>query len=119
MTPDARAVLVVEDEALIAMDIQLQLEDGGWSVIGPAGTSEKALDLLEATHPRFAVLDINLGRKTSYDVADNLAARGVPFLFLSGGTKEVLPDRFRARPLLQKPIRYDELLRHVGDIGID
>lgn len=115
MTTKGRAVLVVEDEALIAMDIQMQLEDGGWRVIGPAGTSEKALELLKDDQPQFAVLDINLGRKTSFEVADSLVARGVPFLFLSGGTHEVLPDRFRTRPLLQKPIRYDELLRHVGD----
>ncbi len=118
MTDTIRAVLVVEDEVLIAMDIQMQLEDGGWIVIGPAGTPERALTLLDETQPQFAVLDINLGRKTSFDVADSLMARGVPFVFLSGGTREVLPDRFRALPLLQKPIRYDELLKHVSDVGM-
>jgi DNA-binding response OmpR family regulator len=112
---DAAPVLVVEDEVLIALDIQAQLEDAGWRVLGPAGTVDRALALLEATVPGFAVLDINLGKHTSFPVADRLAERRVPFVFLSGGTQDVLPERFRACHLLQKPIRFGNLMRILAE----
>jgi DNA-binding response OmpR family regulator len=107
---DRPLVLIVEDEVLIAMDLQAQLEENGWSVIGPAGTSGQALGLLDSSTPDYAVLDINLGSDTSFAVADRLAQGGIPFLFLSGASTEILPDRFHGQALLQKPIRFEQLL---------
>lgn len=107
---DRPTVLIVEDEVLIAMDLQAMLEDYGWSVIGPAGTTVAALALLEAEKPQFAVLDINLGNHTSFEVADQLIAHQVPFLFLSGANTDMVPDRFHAHPLLQKPIRFEQVV---------
>jgi DNA-binding response OmpR family regulator len=106
---DKPVVLVVEDEVLIAMDIQAQLEDAGWDVLGPAGTVLQAQALLSQSIPGFAVLDINLGKDTSFPVADLLAQSGVPFLFLSGASTDILPERFKSRQMLQKPISFDEL----------
>jgi len=104
------AILVVEDEVLIALDIQMHLEDAGWSVYGPVGNVMQAQALLQDRRPAFAVLDINLGKNTSFAVADELAERQIPFVFLSGGTRDVLPDRFANRDLLQKPIRFEDLV---------
>jgi DNA-binding response OmpR family regulator len=112
------SVLIVEDEVLIAMDLQAQLEDSGWSVIGPVGQSAHALTLLDSAQPHFAVLDINLGHDTSFAVADRLAEAGVPFLFLSGASNDILPDRFHTRTLLQKPIRFEQLAAAMQGVAV-
>ena len=104
------AILVVEDEMLIALDIQMHLEDVGWSVLGPVGNVTQAQALLQDRRPAFAVLDVNLGKNTSFAFADELAEQQIPFVFLSGGTRDVLPDRFADRDLLQKPIRFEDLV---------
>lgn len=59
--PDGRAlVLVVEDEMMIAFDLQMMLEDNGCRVLGPVASVDSALRLLEDTRPDVAVLDGNL-----------------------------------------------------------
>ena len=57
-------VLVVEDEALIAMDLQALLEEAGYQVLGPANSSAAALALIDNEEPDVALLDVNLGRST-------------------------------------------------------
>jgi DNA-binding response OmpR family regulator len=109
VSPTARTILVVEDDALIAMDFQAELEAAGWRVLGPVGRVAAALDLLSNGRPQAAVLDINLGRETSYPVASALVGRGVPFVFLSGDTADSLPAEFSQCRILAKPIRYDGL----------
>jgi CheY-like chemotaxis protein len=104
------SILVVEAEVLIALDIQMQLEDQGWQVVGPAASVAQAQSLLRESCPSFALLDINLGRQTSFEIADELVGEDIPFVFLSGSTDDALPDRFRDQRLLSKPIVFDELL---------
>ena len=58
--PDGPAVLVVEDEFLIAMDLECLLERNGWRVLGPAATVKEALRLLDGETPDVALLDVNL-----------------------------------------------------------
>ncbi len=79
-----RRVLVVEDEALVAMLIEDILLDAGAEVAGPAATEAEALTLLAATRPDTAVVDVNLGGHTSEPVIAALAASGVPFLVATG-----------------------------------
>jgi DNA-binding response OmpR family regulator len=98
-----RRVLVVEDEALIAMEIESALLDAGFAVVGPAATLAAATALAAAEALWAAVLDVNLGGELVFPVADVLAGRHVPFLFVTGYGPEVLPPRFRGRPLLRKP----------------
>lgn len=78
-----KTVLVVEDEYLIAMDLQLLLEGNGWRVIGPVATVREALALLEIETPRVALLDINLGDELVTPVAVALRASGIPFAVAS------------------------------------
>lgn len=96
-------VLVVEDEALIAMLVARMLEDGGFSVIGPAADIKEALELVHTHSPDAALLDIELGGERIYPVADALEEQGVPYAFLTGFGKGVLPERFRDVPTLDKP----------------
>ena len=58
--PDGRLVLVVEDEFLIALDLELLLRRHGWRVLGPAATVDQALRLLRGETPDVALLDVNL-----------------------------------------------------------
>jgi|SRR6056297_1775517 len=99
-----RSVLVVEDEALIALDLEATLSEAGWTVIGPAGTGARALELLKGDLPHVACLDLNLGSGTSHDLARTLIARDVPVVFISGRDSRALPEDLRCVPLLGKPV---------------
>ena len=76
-------VLVVEDEALLALDLELTILRHGWRVLGPAGTVEEALELLKVETPDVALLDVNLRGTMVTPVALELRARGVPFVLAS------------------------------------
>lgn len=108
---DKPLVLLVEDEALVAMMVQESLTECGFQVVGPVSTAAEAL--AKARDDRFdaAVLDIGLGDGMVYQVADMLAARGVPFIFLTGYDLESVDRRFSEVPILQKPIEREKLKR--------
>lgn len=74
-----KTVLIVEDEFMIAMDLQLMLEEHDWRVIGPAASVEGALRLLADGFPSVALLDINLGNELVTPVAEFLKSHNVPF----------------------------------------
>ncbi len=105
-----RRILLVEDEALVAMLIEDALINAGAVMIGPFGAVAPALAAIAADPPEFAILDLNLGGESSLPVADDLAARGVPIVFASGYGTAGLPPRFRARPMLAKPFDPAELI---------
>jgi PAS domain S-box-containing protein len=104
-------VLLVEDEALVAMMVQECLGDFGYQVIGPIATATEAAARAKDGNFEAAVLDINLGDGAVYPIADMLAARGVPFVFVTGYDAESVDARFRNVPVLQKPIERDMLQR--------
>lgn len=106
----APRVLVVEDEALIAMDVQDLLEDSGFEVLGPTDSVKESLEVLSCQVVDVAVLDLNLHRERSDMVADCLEDLGVPFLYLTGHRREVLPFRHRERPLVEKPFQRRRLI---------
>ncbi|MGO9699290.1 MAG: response regulator [Xanthobacteraceae bacterium] len=106
-----RRVLVVEDEALVAMMIQEFLTEHGHSVVGPIGRATEALVAAKETDYDAAILDINLGDGIAYPVADILSARGVPFVFITGYEADTVDDRFSHVPVLQKPIERQALQR--------
>ena len=97
-------VLVVEDEALVAMAIRESLDSLGYSVVGPCGNITEAVIALRHNRVDAAVLDINLGGDLVYPLADILAAENIPFVFVTGYGHEELESRFAAVPILQKPI---------------
>lgn len=89
--PRGRLVLVVEDEFLIAWDLEQVLERHGWRVLGPAGTVARALRLLEGgERPDVALLDVNLRGEMVTPVAERLRALGVPFVVASAYDGEQL-----------------------------
>jgi chemotaxis family two-component system sensor kinase Cph1 len=104
-------VLLVEDEALVAMMIRESLTEFGFHVIGPVCTVSEAEAVAKDGHPDAAVLDINIADGLIYSVAEILAARGVPFVFVTGYDAETVDSRFREIPVLQKPIEREMLLK--------
>ena len=101
--PTSRRILVIEDEALVAMLVEDALLDAGFEVIGPARSVAQALALLAAEAPNAAVLDLNLGGENSVGVADALVARGIPFVVATGYGAGGLPPTHRNAPVLPKP----------------
>lgn len=98
-------VLVVEDEALIALDVGEMLIRMGCEVIGPVPKVARALELLEREEPEFAILDVHLGRERATPIAETLREQGVPFALATAHGRSQLPERtLREAPLLGKPI---------------
>ncbi|THD42936.1 MAG: response regulator [Bradyrhizobium sp.] len=105
-----KRVLVVEDDALIGLDIAQQLSDAGLEVMGPAVSVAKAFRLMSEKTCDAAVLDVNLGAETAEPVALALRARRTPFIVLSGYSREQHPPGFQGAPMLLKPARPEELV---------
>jgi CheY-like chemotaxis protein len=98
-------ILVVEDIFLVALDLADQLTDAGCDVIGPAATVRQALEKLDGAALDGALLDVDLGGERSFPVAEFLAARGIPFVFLTGyDSPTVFPKEFQQAPRLAKPL---------------
>jgi DNA-binding LytR/AlgR family response regulator len=102
-----RRLLVVEDDYMVAVELARSLEEMGAQVIGPVGSVKDALAMVEMADARVdaAVLDINLHDERVYPVADALAGRGVPFVFVTGYDALAIPEPYVSwAPRLQKPV---------------
>jgi len=110
-------ILIVEDEALIALALADGLEDAGHAVVGPAATMAEALALCEgaAAPPELAVLDVNLAEGSNgVDVARALFVRwGVLCIFASGQMMEARRARDVALGYIRKPYETETVLRSV------
>ena len=104
-----RRMLVVEDEVLVAMMIEDSLVSIGIEVAGVVGTLEEALKRANEGGFDCALLDVHLRGRDIYPVAEVLATKGVPFVFATGYGHGMLPDKWRGRPVLQKPFVGAEL----------
>jgi len=105
-------VLLVEDSLIIALDAEDVLVRLGAEEVATASTVDAGLDTIESFAPSVAMLDINLGDRTSYALADRLDDLGVPFLFASGyGEQAQLPERHAQRAVLQKPYTLENVAR--------
>ena len=98
-----RRVLVVEDEALVAMLLETILEDMGCMAVGPAATVDEGLRMAADEAVDAALLDVNVAGRQVFPVAQALKDRGVPFVFSTGYGEGGLPDEWRGQPTLQKP----------------
>ena len=115
--PDARAVelsgkrvLVVEDEPLVAMDIEEKLLEAGCEVLGPAGTVDAAHRLIADASVDAALVDANLAGHRVDDLVAELTRRGIPFAFATGYGRNSLPGGSPEAPFLAKPFSPEQLL---------
>ena len=97
-------LLIVEDEWLIALELQHIVEQLGGTVVGPAGSVEGALQLLSETTPDAALLDANLGEGRVTPVAQACRDRSVPFALVTGyGRLELEEPLLQSAPRVRKP----------------
>jgi CheY-like chemotaxis protein len=109
-----RRILIVEDEMLLAMDLEMFLEDRGCEVLGPASNVAEALAILEAERPDAATVDMNLNGDSSAPVAAALQECGVPFVFVSGyNDKQNDYPAFKDVPFVNKPYDTADLHRQL------
>jgi CheY-like chemotaxis protein len=111
-------VLVVEDETLVAMMLEDMLQEIGCTVVGPVGSRSAALRLLDdgGDGLDLALLDVNLGGETAYEIADALTRRGIPFIFVSGYGAGGLDRRYAGAVVLAKPFEPAMLARMIGEV---
>ncbi len=105
-----KRVLVIEDEPLVAMQIEAELIEAGMRVVGPAGNLEAARALVAEGRFDAALVDVNLAGRPVDELAAALARRRIPFAFATGYHPDAIPPEFRHRPLLVKPFLSDQLL---------
>ena len=111
-------ILVVEDEALIAAQIEDVLTEAGYAVLGPASRLTDAFDHFYQAAPDAALLDINIAGERSFPLAEFLTAKGVPFAFCSGyGNASAIPEQFRHIPVVAKPADPAALMEVLGRLG--
>jgi DNA-binding response OmpR family regulator len=104
-------LLLVEDEALIAMELEELTSRLGAEVTGPFWQVRDALRALRQEDVSGAILDIQLDGETSLAIADILLERGAPLLFVSGGALASIPQKYAKLPLLAKPFEENEFMR--------
>jgi CheY-like chemotaxis protein len=106
-------ILIVEDEFLLACALEEDLRLLGHTIVGPFSDLRRATE--GARHQEFdlAVLDINLKGEMVYPLADELRARQIPILLLSGYGAAHLPERFRATPRVSKPHDRQRLMQEI------
>jgi len=117
MNLEHRRILLVEDEYMLARDMKNELRDVGAVVLGPEGSVAQALQRVTA-EPKIdaAVLDVNLGGEMSFQVADALQARRVPFVFSTGYEDTVTQDRYPGVAKCDKPLDMHALMKVLQEL---
>jgi DNA-binding response OmpR family regulator len=118
--PQSRClVLLVEDEALVAMNLQDELKEAGYAVVGPFDTCAAALAWLETETPDLAVLDTVLKDGTCRALAAELARRGVGLVLWSGHLQDRQTlQEFTDAVWVEKPSTHTALLHALASLRI-
>ena len=103
-------VLIVEDDPIIALDLEDTIAGFGVQSVRTAGNVAQALQVIDERVPKFALLDVGLVHEHSFAVAERLAALNIPFAFVTGYGADRVPAAFAERPRLPKPCSMDALL---------
>ena len=97
-------VLIVEDDAIIALDFEDTILEFGVRSVRSAGSVARALELIADRAPDFALLDVGLAAGNSFAVAERLLAMQIPFVFVTGYSNDMrLPPALKGAPMLPKP----------------
>ena len=113
---EGRRVLVVEDDYLISLLFDEMLTSAGCVVVGPLPRLVDALEAAAKESCDAAVLDVNLGGAHVYPVAEILAERNVPFVFVTGYAGEALPREYAEQARIGKPFKGEQLIRALSNL---
>jgi CheY-like chemotaxis protein len=103
------SILVVEDEAVTAIDTACTIVRAGAAVVGPAYSLDQAFEMIADAELDGALLDINLRNDKVFSLADALADRGVPVVFVTGEIWPVIPERHAGCLIVGKPINQSKV----------
>ena len=103
-------ILIVDDEPLISLMLEEMLVDAGFRIAGVAQKIEKAIELIEGGACDAAIIDANLAGVSASPAASAMAARGLPFIVLSGSSRDQLQADFVGALFMQKPCREAQLI---------
>ncbi len=106
--------MILDDEAIIALDLAGMLQDLGHSVVSMATSVARGMDFAIHGDLDMAILDINLHGATSFPLAAVLLGRGIPIIFASGYGERGLIDGFRDALVLTKPYGMGDLTQAVA-----
>lgn len=108
--PVPQDILVVEDDFIIALDLEDMLRGLGVACVRTANSVPRALALITDNLPQLGLIDVNLGAEKSFAVAERLGELGVPFVFTTGyGDRSTFPDRFAQALIVSKPYTLEAL----------
>ena len=110
-------VLIVEDDPIIALDLEDTIIGLGVATVRTAGNVATALDMISARAPDFALLDVGLVHENSFAIAERLTTLNIPFVFVTGYGSGKVPAIFADRPRLPKPFSTEALLVVLRRIG--
>ena len=110
-------ILIVEDDFLLANRLVEAFTQDGHEILGVAASADKAIQLLASCECDAAVLDSNLGGSCSEPVGKALLRRGIPFVVVSGYSRDHLLSSLRGAPFLPKPIDHPALVALVSRLG--
>lgn len=109
--------MVVEDELLVAMELEDLLEKQGCEVIDTLATIGEALECISRERPEIALLDLNLDGEPTIAIAHELDKYGIPFVIISGHVETVIREPvLQKAPFIQKPWKNSELLRRIEEM---
>ncbi|SDH14948.1 response regulator [Pelagibacterium luteolum] len=112
-----KAIMVVEDEYLIALTLEMALSEQGAHVMGPYSSVDAALEALSATPwPDAAVLDINVRERLVFPVAEKLTELDIPFVFATGYDNWTVPAVFSTIRRFEKPTDTDRLIVELSNM---
>jgi DNA-binding response OmpR family regulator len=117
--PPAPRILLVEDDFLVGLQLKEDLTAAGYVTLGPFNSLASARDAARRLAFDLAVLDVNLKGELVFPLADELAARGLPLILLTGYQTADLPERFRGLAHLPKPYDPDILARAIERLQPD
>lgn len=100
-----RHILIIEDDFYQAQDSRDYLIEAGGVIAGCRATIPDLDQLLASTRVDVALLDINLGNTQSFDLARALRALGIPFVFMTGYDRDVVPPDLEEAPHIAKPVK--------------
>ena len=111
-----RCVLIVEDEVIVAFNMECEVQDAGGEVAGPAYSVAEAKLLLDGIDA--AILDININGEQIWSVAEALRARGTPFIFASANCQDpnAIPAPYVGTPCFDKPVSMTRLIATLAEL---
>lgn len=109
--PEHAHLLVLEDEFILRLDLEDLLDGLGYRVAASVARSSEALAVIESSaRLDGALLDVELAHgEHTYPIGEVLAARSVPYLFMTGHHPRAIDPRFAHVPVLQKPFTAEAL----------